>query len=355
MISIKGSKFKILQLVGFGLEKSRRYLLSSQSFLSCSTQMLNQIYIVATALLLGVVSLAGCRQSPSVTSSPQTLQVMVSIPPQKYFVEQIGNGYVTVHVMLPPGAEPHTFEPKPEQLKQLSQSKAYLRIRIDFEDAWITKIKAANPRMLMVDTTQGIQRLPIASGFAEPASKSHTGEHEYLDPHVWLSPRLVKVQARTIYQTLVQLDAQHQPQYQANLERFLAEIDKLDAEIRQSLQTLKTRKFIVFHPGWGYFARDYQLEQVPIEVGGQEPSAAELAALIAQAQREQIQVVFAEPQFNKQSATTIAKEIGGEVLLIDPLSSDWLANLRRVSQTFAKVLSQTHRTQQWTRAIGAER
>jgi zinc transport system substrate-binding protein len=313
--------------------------------------MTNRLHVVVVTLLLGVVSLTGCSQRPTPSPSPDKLQIMVSIPPQKYFVERIGSGYVTANVMVPPGAEPHTFEPKPEQLKALSRSKAYLRIRIEFEDAWMNKIKTANPKMLIVDTTQGIQRMPMPAGFQEEGDKAHAGEGENLDPHIWLSPKLVKVQARTIYDALVKLDSKHQVAYQANLKGFLADIDTLDADIHKTLQGVKNRKFIVFHPGWGYFARDYGLQMIPIEVGGQEPSAAELGTLITRAKKENIQVVFVEPQFSKQAAETIAKEIGGEVLPIDPLSPDWLNNLRQVSNTFAKVLSQGGGIHRWWVAI----
>ncbi|MDJ0733164.1 MAG: zinc ABC transporter substrate-binding protein [Nostocaceae cyanobacterium] len=295
--------------------------------------MFNRLYLVIVMLLFGVVMpLTGCRQSSTTTPTPEKLQIMVSIPPQKYFVERIGNGYVNVNVMVPPGAEPHTFEPKPEQLKALSRSQAYMRIRIEFESAWMDKIKGVNPKMLIVDTTQGIQRLPISPEFDQ--------EGENLDPHIWLSPQLVKIQLRTITDALVKLDTKNQEVYQGNLERFVADIDNLDADMRKKLQGVKNRKFIVFHPGWGYFARDYELEMIPIQVGGQEPSAAELAALITKAKKENIKVIFVEPQFSKQAAATIAKEIGGEVLVIDPLSADWLNNLRQVSRTFVKVLSQ---------------
>jgi len=302
--------------------------------------MMNRLYVVAVSLLLGIVPLTGCRQTQMPSPTSDKLQIMVSIAPQKYFVERIGNGYVTANVMVPPGAEPHTFEPKPEQLKALSRANAYMRIRIDFEEAWMGKIEAANPKMLVVDTTQGIQRMPMEEGFHE--EEKHAGEGENLDPHIWLSPKLVKVQAQTICDTLVKLDSKHQAAYRANLKSFFSDLDKLDADIRNSLQGVKNRKFIVFHPGWGYFARDYGLEQIPIEVGGQEPSAAELGVLITEAKKENIKIVFAEPQFSKQAAETIAKEIGGEVLLIDPLTADWTNNLRNVANTFAKVLSQGH-------------
>jgi len=300
--------------------------------------MAGRFYVMAVALLLGVIVLNGCRSSANFTPTSNKLQIVVSIPPQKYFVERIGDDHITVNVMLPSGAEPHTFEPKPEQLKALSKADAYLRIRIDFEDAWMDKFMATNSRMLVVDTTEGIQRRPIA-----PSSQAQSwlnDTQEKLDPHIWLSPTLVKVQAQTIYRALVKLDAKHQEDYQTNLNRFLTDLDALDGEIRQTLTGVKNRKFIVFHPSWGYFAQDYQLEQVPIEVGGQEPSAAELAKLITTTKQEQIKIIFAEPQFSQQSAAAIAKEIGGTVLLIDPLSPDWMKNMQEVTNTFARVLSQ---------------
>ncbi|HIK56206.1 MAG TPA: zinc ABC transporter substrate-binding protein [Synechococcales cyanobacterium M55_K2018_004] len=290
---------------------------------------------LALVTLVGAIAFS-CMAPPS-PSPAEKVQVMVSIAPQKYFVERIGDGYVNVDVMVPPGAEPHTFEPRPEQLKALSRSDLYLRIRIEFEDAWMDKLRAANPRMLVVDTTEGIQRLPLPDEFRQAG---HAGEAENLDPHIWLSPRLVKTQAQTIYRALVQVDAEHQAAYQANLSRFLADLDALDAEIRQKLQGVQSRQFIVFHPGWGYFARDYGLTMVPIEVGGQEPSAAELARLVTRAKQDQIKVIFAEPQFSQQTATTLSREIGGKVLLIDPLSPDWMNNLRQVADTFAAVLGQ---------------
>ena len=302
--------------------------------------MADRLYVFLVALLLGVVSLAGCRQSQTLKSTSEKLQIMVSIAPQKYFVERIGGDYVTANAMVPSGAEPHTFEPKPEQLRKLSQVNAYIRIRVDFEEAWMNKFAGVNPNMLIVDTTEGIERMPMTAHDHEEGEERHAGEGENLDPHIWLSPRLVKVQARRIYDALLQLDSDREIVYKQNLERFLADIDKLDADIRKTLAGMHNRKFIVFHPAWGYFARDYGLEMIPVEVGGTEPSAAELAALITEAKQDKIRVIFAEPQFSKKAAETIASEIGAEVLFIDPLSPNWLDNLRNVVNTFAKVLSQ---------------
>ncbi len=284
------------------------------------SQMVRRLYVIVVTLLLSAALLAGCSQSTA-PASTDTLNVTVSILPQKYFVERVGGEHVTLNVMVQPGASPATYEPKPAQLTALSQAAAYVSIGVPFEDAWLDKIASANSDMLMVDTTTGIERVGN-------------------DPHIWLSPTLVKTQAQTIYDALVELDPAHKTDYKANVDSFVADIDALDADIRAALEGLETKKFMVFHPAWGYFARDYGLEMISIEVGGQEPSAAELAALVAKAQEEGINVIFAQPEFSTKDAETIGNEIGGEVLLISPLAPDWLDNLRQVADTFAEVLNQ---------------
>ena len=276
---------------------------------------------LSSLVFLLILSLSvGC--GPAATpDSLGKIRVAVSILPQQYFVERIGGEHVAVNVMVLPGASPATYEPKPEQLKALSQADAYMSIGVPFEKAWLERIASANPDLLMVDTTQGIERV---------------GD----DPHIWLSPKLVKVQAQTIYNALAQLDSTHKAEYQANLNGFLVDIDALDTEIRTTLAGVKSRKYMVFHPSWGYFARDYDLEMISIEIGGQEPSAAELADLIGEAREEGIKIIFAQPEFSTRDAETIAREIGGEVLLISPLALDWLDNLRKAAGVFAKALGQ---------------
>ncbi len=303
--------------------------------------MVNWFYVVIVTIGLGGLPLNGCSQRPTPKSTTQKIPIVVSILPQKYFVERLGGEYVSVEVMVEPGASPATYEPKPQQLRMLGKADAYISIGVPFEKAWMNRITAVNREMLIVDTTEGIERMTMAAHIHdEEREKSHTDNAENPDPHIWLSPQLVKVQAQTIYQALVQLTPQQADIYQANLESFLRDIEAVDAELRESLAGLEQRKFMVFHPAWGYFARDYGLEMIPIEIGGTEPSAAELATLIAEANKEKIKVIFAQPEFSTRDAETIAQEIGGEVLLLDPLAADWLENMRHVSQTLAKVLSQ---------------
>lgn len=299
--------------------------------------------VVIVALMMSLL-LVGCARSSSQEGEgvPPDLQVTVSIAPQVYFVERVGGEHVAVEVMVEPGQSPHTYEPKPEQLVALSQSDAYFSIGAFFEDAWLERIAAANPDMRVVDTTVGIPRRPIEAHGHEGGDGGHgsADEGRHLDPHIWLSPRLAKIQVRHIVEALTELDPEHAPEYRDNLVAFEAEIDALDAEIRETLAGVAPAKFLVFHPSWGYFADEYGLEMVAIEVEGQEPSAAELAELIAMARAEGIRIVFAQPGLSTRTAEVIAEEIGGRVVLIDPLAYDWAENLRQVARTLAETLGE---------------
>lgn len=284
----------------------------------------------------------------SLLSAAQT--VTVSILPQKYFVEQIAKDVLHVNVMVTPGSSPHTYEPKPSQMKQLSNSDAYFSIGDGFEKAWLPKFQSTNPKMMMVDTIKGIEKIAMAEHHHDDEEKSdskkeahhdhddHDHEAGELDPHVWLDPILVKTQAKNIYEALVSLYPEHRNEFTRNYDAFIASLDALDATLKSTLSEVKNRKFIVFHPSFGYFAKRYNLEQIAIEVHGKEPKASELAHLIEEAKEENVKVVFVAPQFSQKSAQTIAKQIKGKTLTIDPLSDKWSENLLSIAKIFQSEL-----------------
>lgn len=282
-----------------------------------------------------MVEPATTEASGTVAEQGDRLSITVSILPQKYFVEKIGGDRVQVNVMVPKGSEPEFYEPKPQQFKEVSNADAYLGLGMLFEDIWGKRLTTANNKMLVVDTSVGITKLPMADHGHEEAHDGEKHGEEGLDPHIWLSPRLVAIQAQNIYATLVKLDPAGEAVYAANLENFLKEIATLDQAIASQLQSLSHRKILVFHPSWGYFAKDYNLEQIPIEVEGKEPSAAELGELVTLAKAENIQVIFAQYQFNAQAAEAIASDIGAEVLYLDPLAEDWGNNLQNIATAIA--------------------
>lgn len=266
-----------------------------------------------------------------------TPTVTVSIIPQKYFVEQIAKDLVKVNVMVGVGASPHTYEPKPAQMKMLANSDAYFSIGDGFEKAWLPKFKSSNPKMLMVDSIKGIKKIDMVEHHHEGEKSGHEG-HEALDPHVWLDPLLVKIQAKNIFDALCTLYPLHVKAFEENYHAFVSSIDALDATIKNTLKEVKNRSFIVFHPSFGYFATRYNLEQIPVEVSGKEVKPSELATIIKEAKEEGARVVFVSPQFSQKSAQIIAKEIGGKILTIDPLSEKWHENMLSVAKVFASEL-----------------
>ncbi len=247
------------------------------------------------------------------------IRVAVSIPPQAEFVERIGGDRVEVMVMVPPGASPHTYEPTPSQLRDVSKAEIYAKVGsgVEFELAWMDKIASVNKEMLIVDCSKGIK-------FIEK------------DPHVWLSPRNARIMVENIYKGLVKVDPVNKEYYQKNKEKYLEELERLDNEIAQAISK-KRRRIMVYHPAWAYFCRDYGLEQIAIEREGKEPTPKGILNLIEQARRDNIKVIFASPEFSTKGAEVIAKEINGTVILISPLEKNYLENMRKVAKAFAEV------------------
>jgi zinc transport system substrate-binding protein len=229
-------------------------------------------------------------------------------------------------------------------MKELAKSEAYFSIGDGFEKAWLPKFKSSNPKMLMVDTVKGIEKIAMAEHHHEDEKANskenvhHDHEEESLDPHVWLDPTLVKIQAKNIYEALIALYPTQTNEFTKNYEAFLTSIDALDATIQKTLSDIKSRKFIVFHPSYGYFAKRYNLEQIAIEVSGKEPKPSELATIIKEAKEENAKVIFVAPQFSQKSAVSIAKQINGKVVPIDPLAYSWSENLLSIAKTFQSEL-----------------
>ena len=264
------------------------------------------------------------------------LSVYVSILPQKYFVQQICKELADVQVMVPPGASPATYEPKPRQMAAISKARIYFSIAVPFENAWLKKIAATNPDMAVVPTDRGIQKLPMV--VHHHREEQAPPEHGTLDPHIWLSPPLVMIQARRILEGLQAVDPAHRLVYESNFRAFMSQLSDLDAELRGIFSGSAGRQFMAFHPSWGYFAQAYGLKQVPIEIEGKEPKPAHLRELIEHARGDGIQAVFVQPQFSARSAKLIAGEIGAQVVIADPLAEDWAENLRAVARKFESAL-----------------
>lgn len=271
-------------------------------------------------------------------------QVSVSILPQQYFVKQIAGDAVEVNVMVGKGADPHTYEPKPKQMTALEKSDLYFAIGIEFEEAWLPKFQKSYPNLKIVKTDAGVEKIKFEGHHEHKHEHAghdhHDHEHHHgeFDPHIWLDPVSVKVQAKNIAAALSEKYPENKALFEANLAKFEARLDELDGFIKSTLSNVKNREFIVYHPSWGYFAKRYDLEQIAIEVEGKEPKPAQLKELIEEAKEHGVKVIFVAPQFSKKAAQTIAKESGASVVEIDQLPLDWDAELRKTAQILSKSL-----------------
>jgi zinc transport system substrate-binding protein len=282
-------------------------------------------------MLAGLILCAGCT-GPKEAPATGNLTVAVTILPQAELVKAVGGDRVDVIVLVPPGADPHTYEPTASQMVTLSKARIYFTVGkglLPFEDRFASALQEVNRNIRVIDSSSGVEYIEEGGdhGLAEGSGK---------DPHVWLSVRNGGVMVKNIDRALADADPANAAYYAQNRDAYLARLDTLDRTMNTTLAGPGHRKFIVAHDAWGYFARDYNLTQVPVEAEGKEPSAREIEELISIARREGITVVFVEPQFSTRGAEVIAREINGTVVPIDPLAPDYYDNMVRVSQAFAR-------------------
>lgn len=284
----------------------------------------NRIVHARVVLLLVSVLSIFCSRS---TDGLEKIGVVVTVEPLAELVEKIGGDKVAVSVMVPRGASPHSYEPTPSQLIEVSKAKMYVKVGspIEFELMWLDKILAMNREIFVTDASSGITLRKMSS-------------HEKgLDPHIWLSLKNTAVISENIYKALVSIDPDNSRYYRLNRDRYVHKLDSLNQVVAQLLKNKRNRKFMVYHPAWSYFAEDYDLEQIPIEAEGKEPSAKDIQRIMEQARTYGIKVIFVSPQFNTKSAEVIAREIGARMVMIDPLAKDYVANLIKI----ALALSET--------------
>jgi zinc transport system substrate-binding protein len=286
----------------------------------------NSITAITVAVFLVSLLAAGCTQ-PSGVNGQETLKVAVTLPPQAEMVREVGGDHVEVQVVVPPGADPHTFEPTAGELVRLSDNSLYFRIGpglLPFEDVLVSRLKEIEPGIRVIDSSEGITLLTST----DPDAKGSP------DPHIWLSLRNAEVMTVHVRDALIETDPANAAEYRANSDQYISRLREADGEIRQGLAASGVHTILVTHPSGGYFTRDYALTQVAISAQGKEPTARELQALVNLALKEKIRVIFAEPEFSVRGAEVLAAEINGTVVLVDPLAEDYLENMHLVASAF---------------------
>lgn len=287
---------------------------------------------MALHILLLLLFLNACMPQ----NQPTKLQVVTSIEPLSFFVKRIGGNNVDVSVMVPPGGNPHSYEPTPRQMVRLGNATLFIKVGsgVEFELDWMQRFLSLNRTLKLCNAVEGVRLLPIKSD--EPHEKNH--HHGRNDPHYWLSPSNGIIIAKNVEHALVLADPAHKNDYLENRVKLVAELQSLDQEIHQQLAPLTNRRFLVFHPAWGYYAAAFGLEQIAVEEEGKSLTPRQMQRVINKAQENNIKVVFVSPQFSRSQAETIARAIGGVTRSVDPLAGDYLENLRRATTTFIESM-----------------
>ena len=288
--------------------------------------------ILCKSLFLLFISLAFSFAKPLVS---------VSIPPQKYFVEKIAASTLDINVIIPAGTDEHNFDFKPATMKKLEKSDIYFTIGLEFERVFADKFQSNFANLQVIDTGKDLRNLKTLHTHSkdERHAHKHSNSHETHsenDPHIWLDPILVKIQASTIAKALIAKYPQHKALYEANLAHFQAELDALNAEISALFEKSKNKKFIIYHPSLAYFAARYHLVQIPVEIEGKEPKTKDLQRLMSVAKKENIKTIFVQKGFSQNAAKSLAKELKASVVELNHLSENYAKNLRQIAQKIAQ-------------------
>jgi len=278
-------------------------------------------FLIAVTIFSGCVSQDESSIGGPSSNASQRINVVTTIAPLGDFVKTVGGEKVLVTVVVPPGAEPHTFEPTPSLMMDMAKTDLYVMNGAGLE-FWMDKLLGANKRMTVVDSSQGVVLL-----------QEDEGE---MDPHIWLSLRNAAVQVNNICSGLILVDPQNKDYYIKNRDGYLEKLKALDIELNSTFAGRKNKIFIVHHPAWTYFARDYGLIQVPLMENEKEPGPKYLGEVIELAKKNNITAIFVEPEFNPKTAEVIAREMKASIVTIDPLAGNYLDNLRNASMEIAQ-------------------
>lgn len=266
--------------------------------------------------VLGIVLIAwlGLASARAASLTDDRPVVAVSVLPQAYFVEKVAGDLVRIEVMIPPGANETSFEPTISQMRAVAVAALYVKVghrHFLFEQAWLGRLLTENPSIRVIDSSVGL-----------PPNDE--------DPHVWVAPSSARNTARAVHAALVEVLPRQRASLDQRLAAFEQEIESLEADLHRQLDPFRGRSFLVYHPSWGHFAKEYGLQQLAIADEAKEPTPKQLAAIADRARAEHIHTIFVQPQFSSQQAELVASQIGAKLVSIDPLARDWSANLRKV-------------------------
>lgn len=277
-------------------------------------------------LIVTSLGIAGCAGKEN-TESKKPI-VAVTIVPEKTFVEAVCGNLAEVVVMVPPGNSPENYEPNPKQMTQFAKAKVFFAIGVQTEDTNILPKIGNNKDLKIVKLQEEVAKV-------YPERNIAPGER---DPHIWLSPKRAKVMVEVIAREMGKIDPANKEQYEKNAKAYLTELDGLDKDIQKTLEHVANRKFVVFHPAFGYLASDYNLQMYALEEEGKEATPQSMKAVIDLAKKENIKAIFYQAEISSKQAQAFADEIGGKTVKLEPLAANYIENYKNMVKLMAEVM-----------------
>lgn len=259
-------------------------------------------------------------------------QVLVSIPPYLFFVEALTGGDIKAVSLVPPQANPHIYEPTPKQVQKAKEAKLWIRLDESFEKKVAKSLKELNKDLIVLNLAESKVIPYIYSEHKCSTCKHHHHHSETKDLHIWLSPKLAKVQADLIANSLIEAFPEKKALIKKNLIELQNQLSEANERFTSQLKPFQENSIIVSHPAFGYFCRDYDLNQISIELEGKDPLPKQLTSILELAKKSEIRTVFTQVQYNNKGAQIIAKQLNLPLHEVDPYSADYLQNLEKIVQ-----------------------
>lgn len=264
---------------------------------------------------------------------PERPIILVSVPPYLYFVKKIAEDTVLAESLIPSGANPHLYEPTPKQVQLQKQAILWLKLgeKADQKAQRIFQEMTSPP--LILDLTEDVVLLPYKDANDPCCSYSSTK-----DLHIWLSPKIIQMQAKKITQILIQLFPIYTELYKSNLNKLLKELEQVDQELTTLIKNKQTKAILVSHPAFAYFCKDYNLEQISLEEEGKECLPQYIPELLHKIKTLGIDGIIIEPQHGSKAAKLVAQKLAIPIYLIDPYSEDYIENLKRLAEAVKNII-----------------
>jgi zinc transport system substrate-binding protein len=259
--------------------------------------------------------------------------MLISVAPYLEVAKKLGGSDIEVQVIVPAGASSHTYEPTPKQILQATKAQIFFRIGEPFEERAARAILYQNPNLVIVDLRDDLD-LIFESYLSEEPDKQHYHGH---DPHIWTSPRMMQQQVEYMAEALQAIYPELKEKIAFNAKTLLQDLVDLDLKIAQILQGKEGSYVFVSHPAYGYFCRDYNLNQVAIEFEGKEPTQKQMNILVKEARMLGISRIFTQPQYGFKGPDLIARQIGAKLITLDPYSPDYFASMTHIAREFAEA------------------